>query len=73
LIQIIQAPQLQTLPRHLAFLLSFQALVQDGKVHEIRDIFWDGIPTPGASWLREQPLEQKWQRVVLIPACGGHF
>lgn len=40
-------------------------------VHEIRDVFWDGIPTPGASWLREQPLDQKWQRVVLIPACGG--
>lgn len=40
-------------------------------VHEVRDIFWDGIPIPGASWLREQPLEQKWQRVVLIPACGG--
>ncbi|MQM15832.1 hypothetical protein Taro_048786 [Colocasia esculenta] len=40
-------------------------------VHEIRDTFWDGIPARGASWLREEPLGEIWQRVVLVPACGG--
>ncbi|XP_072990952.1 chloride channel protein CLC-e [Typha latifolia] len=40
-------------------------------VHEIRDIFWDGIPSRGASWLREEPLEEIWQRVILVPVCGG--
>ncbi|KAL3507034.1 hypothetical protein ACH5RR_032416 [Cinchona calisaya] len=40
-------------------------------VHEIRDIFWDGIPDRGASWLREEPVEVKWRQVMLVPACGG--
>ncbi|KAK8957179.1 Chloride channel protein CLC-e [Platanthera zijinensis] len=40
-------------------------------VHEIRDFFWDGIPSRGASWLREEPLEEVWLRVILVPACGG--
>ncbi|KAG6511064.1 chloride channel protein CLC-e-like [Zingiber officinale] len=40
-------------------------------VHEIRDFFWDGLPLRGASWLREEPIENIWQRVVLVPACGG--
>ncbi|RWR73849.1 chloride channel protein CLC-e isoform X1 [Cinnamomum micranthum f. kanehirae] len=40
-------------------------------VHEIRDFFWDGIPSRGASWLREEPLENVWQRVILVPVCGG--
>ncbi|KAH9303009.1 hypothetical protein KI387_014592, partial [Taxus chinensis] len=39
-------------------------------VHDIRDLFWDGIPSSGTSWLREQPLEQKWQRILFTPACG---
>ncbi|KAJ0014908.1 hypothetical protein Pint_21908 [Pistacia integerrima] len=42
-------------------------------VHEIRDIFWDGIPLRGASWLREEPIESIWTRVILVPACGGFF
>ncbi|TKY57565.1 Chloride channel protein CLC-e [Spatholobus suberectus] len=40
-------------------------------VHEIRDLFWDGIPNRGASWLREEPIQATWTRVVLVPACGG--
>ncbi|XP_027939943.1 chloride channel protein CLC-e isoform X3 [Vigna unguiculata] len=40
-------------------------------VHEIRDLFWDGIPNRGASWLREAPIETTWARVVLVPAFGG--
>ncbi|KAH6770470.1 chloride channel E [Perilla frutescens var. hirtella] len=40
-------------------------------VHEIRELSWGEIPVRGASWLREQPLETKWQRVVLVPALGG--
>ncbi|XP_008796568.2 chloride channel protein CLC-e isoform X2 [Phoenix dactylifera] len=40
-------------------------------VHEINDFCWDGLPSRGASWLREKPLEEVWQRVVLVPACGG--
>ncbi|KAJ9552982.1 hypothetical protein OSB04_017027 [Centaurea solstitialis] len=40
-------------------------------VHEIRDLCWDGIPSRGASWLRELPHENKWERIILIPTCGG--
>ncbi|XP_022763847.1 chloride channel protein CLC-e isoform X1 [Durio zibethinus] len=40
-------------------------------VREIRDFFWDGIPYRGASWLREEPLDSVWTRVILVPACGG--
>ncbi|KAJ9153284.1 hypothetical protein P3X46_026740 [Hevea brasiliensis] len=40
-------------------------------VHEIRDFFWDGIPYRGASWMREEPLDSIWVRVIFVPACGG--
>ncbi|KAF9621205.1 hypothetical protein IFM89_016699 [Coptis chinensis] len=40
-------------------------------VHEIRDIFWDGIPSRGASWLREEPIQDTWKQVILVPTCGG--
>ncbi|KAJ1285020.1 hypothetical protein BS78_03G248700 [Paspalum vaginatum] len=40
-------------------------------VHEIRDIFWDGIPSRGASWLREEPIGEVWQRVIFVPVSGG--
>uniref|UniRef100_A0A0E0JMZ6 Chloride channel protein n=1 Tax=Oryza punctata TaxID=4537 RepID=A0A0E0JMZ6_ORYPU len=40
-------------------------------VHEIRDFFWDGIPLRGASWLREEPIGEIWQRVILVPVSGG--
>ncbi|KZV34790.1 chloride channel protein CLC-e [Dorcoceras hygrometricum] len=40
-------------------------------VHEIRDLCWDEIPIQGASWLREEPLEAKWARVIFVPAFGG--
>lgn len=32
---------------------------------------WGEIPERGASWLREQPIETKWERVILVPAFGG--
>ncbi|XP_043712914.1 chloride channel protein CLC-e isoform X2 [Telopea speciosissima] len=40
-------------------------------VHNIRDFFWDGIPSHGASWLREEPIEKIWKPVILVPVCGG--
>lgn len=40
-------------------------------VHEIRDLSWGEIPGRGATWLREEPIETKWVRVVLVPAVGG--
>ncbi|XP_027332163.1 chloride channel protein CLC-e isoform X2 [Abrus precatorius] len=40
-------------------------------VHEIRDLFWDGIPYRGASWLREAPIQETWTRVILVPTFGG--
>ncbi|KAL5562275.1 hypothetical protein UlMin_032022 [Ulmus minor] len=40
-------------------------------VHEIRDLFWDGIPYRGASFLREEPIQENLKRVILVPACGG--
>lgn len=43
----------------------------NNSVHEIRDFFWDGIPSRGASWLREEHSEEVWQRVILVPVCGG--
>lgn len=48
-------------------------VIFNNSVHEIRDIFWDGIPHRGASWLREEPIESIWSRVVLVPAGGGLF
>ncbi|XP_031381875.1 chloride channel protein CLC-e isoform X1 [Punica granatum] len=46
-------------------------VVFNNGVHELRDFFWDGIPSRGASWLREAPIEATWSRVILVPACGG--
>ncbi|XP_071722186.1 chloride channel protein CLC-e [Rutidosis leptorrhynchoides] len=43
----------------------------NNSVHEIRDFFWDGIPYRGASWLREEPIEAIWARVILVPTFGG--
>lgn len=40
-------------------------------MHEIRDFCWDGITYQGASWLRKEPIEAKWARVMLVPASGG--
>lgn len=38
-------------------------------VHEIHDILWEGVP--GVEWLRAQPLEDTWQRLILVPVSGG--
>ncbi|KAI3781093.1 hypothetical protein L2E82_11093 [Cichorium intybus] len=46
-------------------------VIFNNAVHEIRDICWDGIPSRGASWLRELPHEKMWMRIILIPTCGG--
>ncbi|KAI3964212.1 hypothetical protein MKX01_025022 [Papaver californicum] len=40
-------------------------------VHELRDILWDGFPSRGATWLRQQPIEDIWVRVILVPTGGG--
>lgn len=32
---------------------------------------WGEIPAQGATFLREEPIETKWGRVVLVPAVGG--
>lgn len=40
-------------------------------MHYTRDLFWDGIPSRGASWLREEPIADVWPRVILVPLCGG--
>ncbi|XP_026389635.1 chloride channel protein CLC-e-like [Papaver somniferum] len=40
-------------------------------VHELRDILWDGFPSRGATWLRQQPIEDRWVRVILVPTGGG--
>ncbi|KAH7689486.1 Chloride channel voltage gated protein [Dioscorea alata] len=40
-------------------------------VHYLRDFFWDGIPSRGASWLREEPIADVWPKVILVPLCGG--
>ena len=41
------------------------------QVHGIRDFFWDGIPSGGTSFLREEPIGERWQRVISVPVCGG--
>ncbi|KAG9455530.1 hypothetical protein H6P81_000038 [Aristolochia fimbriata] len=46
-------------------------VIFNNAVHEIRDFFWDGIPSRGASWLRDEPLSGIWQRVILVPLSGG--
>ncbi|CAM8899410.1 unnamed protein product [Rhodiola kirilowii] len=46
-------------------------VIFNNAVHEIRDFFWDGIPYQGASWLRNQPIKDTWQRIVLVPLFGG--
>ncbi|KAJ7967056.1 Chloride channel protein [Quillaja saponaria] len=40
-------------------------------VHQVRDFSWDGFPERGASWLREEPFQAIWTRVILVPASGG--
>lgn len=40
-------------------------------MHELRDFFWDGVLYRGASWLREEPLEETWKRTIFVPVCGG--
>ncbi|WCJ28609.1 H(+)/Cl(-) exchange transporter ClcA [Euphorbia peplus] len=52
-------------------LTGIAVVIFNNGVHEIRDTFWDGIPYRGASWLREEPIDSIWVRVVLVPACGG--
>ncbi|KAM7257386.1 hypothetical protein ACFE04_013127 [Oxalis oulophora] len=46
-------------------------VIFNNSVHDIRDFVWDGIPYRGASWLREEPLESIWVRVLLVPTIGG--
>ncbi|KAK4340534.1 hypothetical protein RND71_041996 [Anisodus tanguticus] len=55
----------------VGFFTGITVVLFNAAVHEIRDFCWDGIPSRGASWLREEPIGVKWQRVILVPACGG--
>ncbi|GKU96152.1 hypothetical protein SLEP1_g9422 [Rubroshorea leprosula] len=55
----------------VGFLTGVGVVLFNTAVHEIRDFSWDGIPSRGTSWLREEPLDSIWFRVVLVPACGG--
>ncbi|KAF9684751.1 hypothetical protein SADUNF_Sadunf04G0150900 [Salix dunnii] len=55
----------------VGLLTGIAVVLFNNAVHEIRDLFWDGIPYRGASWLREEPLNSIWIRVVSVPACGG--
>ncbi|TQE12271.1 hypothetical protein C1H46_001924 [Malus baccata] len=43
----------------------------NGKVNEIRDVFWGGMPQWGASWLREEYIGDTWKQVILVPASWG--
>ncbi|XP_074285210.1 chloride channel protein CLC-e-like [Silene latifolia] len=55
----------------IGILTGFSVVIFNNLVHELRDFFWDGIPYRGASWLREQPLESSWQRIIFVPVFGG--
>ncbi|EYU29008.1 hypothetical protein MIMGU_mgv1a002342mg [Erythranthe guttata] len=55
----------------VGLLTGFAVVLFNYTVHEIRDLCWGGFPDLGASWLREQPIEAKWGRIILVPACGG--
>ncbi|XP_047334001.1 chloride channel protein CLC-e isoform X2 [Impatiens glandulifera] len=55
----------------IGLLTGVSVVIFNISVHELRDLFWDGIPYRGASWLREEPIEAIWQRVVAVPVCGG--
>ncbi|KAL8049075.1 hypothetical protein ABFX02_07G109600 [Erythranthe guttata] len=55
----------------VGLLTGFAVVLFNYTVHEIRDLCWGGFPDLGASWLREQPIEAKWGRLILVPACGG--
>ncbi|XP_059654093.1 chloride channel protein CLC-e isoform X2 [Cornus florida] len=55
----------------VGLLTGISVVVFNNAVHEIRDFFWDGIPYRGASWLREEPIEVTWERVIAVPVCGG--
>lgn len=41
------------------------------QVHGLHDLMWEGTPEIGAAWLRQQPLETTWQRLVFVPVGGG--
>ncbi|CAN0927007.1 Chloride channel protein CLC-e, partial [Linum grandiflorum] len=55
----------------VGLLTGVAVVIFNNAVHEIRDLLWDGIPYRGASWLREEPLDSIWTRVILVPASGG--
>ncbi|VAH78532.1 unnamed protein product [Triticum turgidum subsp. durum] len=55
----------------VGFLTGVSVVLFNLSVHEIRDLLWDGIPLRGASWLREEPTAEIWQRVIFVPVSGG--
>ncbi|XP_058201942.1 chloride channel protein CLC-e isoform X2 [Rhododendron vialii] len=55
----------------VGLLTGITVVLFNNAVHEIRDFFWDGLPSRGASWLRDEPVEVVWVRVITVPVCGG--
>ncbi|OVA15769.1 CBS domain [Macleaya cordata] len=70
--QVIEKEKLGIIAACFVGLLTGVAVVLfNNTVHELRDFFWDEIPSRGASWLREKPIQETWIRVILVPTCGG--
>ncbi|XP_050263160.1 chloride channel protein CLC-e [Quercus robur] len=55
----------------VGLLTGIAVVLFNNTVHEIREFCWDGIPSRGASWLREEPIQLIWKQVILVPASGG--
>lgn len=55
----------------VGLLTGFSVVLFNNLVHDLRDFFWDGVLYRGASWLREEPLEQTWKRTIFVPVSGG--
>ncbi|KAK9987499.1 hypothetical protein SO802_027738 [Lithocarpus litseifolius] len=55
----------------VGLLTGIAVVLFNNAVHEIREFCWDGIPSRGASWLREEPVQLIWKQVILVPASGG--
>ncbi|KAM0049717.1 putative CBS domain, chloride channel, voltage gated, chloride channel, core [Helianthus debilis subsp. tardiflorus] len=53
----------------VGLLTGLSVVIFNNVVHEIRDLCWDGLPSRGG--LRVLALENKWERIILIPTCGG--
>ncbi|XP_078437766.1 chloride channel E isoform X2 [Wolffia australiana] len=55
----------------IGLLTGISVVLFNNAVHGIRDFFWEGAAFQGTSFLREEPIAERWQRVILVPVCGG--